>query len=137
MPWGPTKRVPRDRITADFSEPIALAVNGGTGRYQLVSGQGNFIQVADGRFGVVFQLSSGDEEEQVGARVGSESGNKEKLQRPAGVALSSGRSFCLLWCPRQDSNLRTALRRRVLYPLSYGGGLLNPSKAARDPDYLL
>jgi hypothetical protein len=25
-------------------------------------------------------------------------------------------------CPRQDSNLRTALRRRVLYPLSYGGG---------------
>jgi hypothetical protein len=25
-------------------------------------------------------------------------------------------------CPRQDSNLRTALRRRVLYPLSYEGG---------------
>ena len=25
------------------------------------------------------------------------------------------------WCPRQDSNLRTSLRRRVLYPLSYGG----------------
>ena len=25
-------------------------------------------------------------------------------------------------CPRQDSNLRTSLRRRVLYPLSYGGG---------------
>ena len=25
------------------------------------------------------------------------------------------------WCPRQDSNLRTALRRRVLYPLSYEG----------------
>jgi hypothetical protein len=24
-------------------------------------------------------------------------------------------------CPRQDSNLRTSLRRRVLYPLSYGG----------------
>ena len=24
-------------------------------------------------------------------------------------------------CPRQDSNLRTALRRRVLYPLSYEG----------------
>jgi hypothetical protein len=24
-------------------------------------------------------------------------------------------------CPRQDSNLRTPLRRRVLYPLSYGG----------------
>ena len=28
-------------------------------------------------------------------------------------------------CPRQDSNLRTALRRRVLYPLSYGGGRFN------------
>ena len=25
------------------------------------------------------------------------------------------------WCPRQDSNLRTRLRRAVLYPLSYGG----------------
>ena len=25
-------------------------------------------------------------------------------------------------CPRQDSNLRTRLRRAVLYPLSYGGG---------------
>ena len=24
-------------------------------------------------------------------------------------------------CPRQDSNLRTTLRRRVLYPLSYEG----------------
>src|SRR5690606_35242283 len=26
-----------------------------------------------------------------------------------------------LGCPRQDSNLRTRLRRAVLYPLSYGG----------------
>ena len=26
-----------------------------------------------------------------------------------------------LECPRQDSNLRTRLRRAVLYPLSYGG----------------
>ena len=25
------------------------------------------------------------------------------------------------WYPRQDSNLRTWLRRPVLYPLSYGG----------------
>ena len=25
------------------------------------------------------------------------------------------------WCPRQDSNLRSRLRRAVLYPLSYGG----------------
>ncbi len=24
-------------------------------------------------------------------------------------------------CPRQDSNLRSRLRRAVLYPLSYGG----------------
>ena len=28
----------------------------------------------------------------------------------------------LLRCPRQDSNLRTRLRRAVLYPLSYEGG---------------
>jgi hypothetical protein len=27
----------------------------------------------------------------------------------------------LIWCPRQDSNLGTRLRRPVLYPLSYGG----------------
>jgi hypothetical protein len=27
----------------------------------------------------------------------------------------------LRWCPRQDSNLRSRLRRAVLYPLSYGG----------------
>jgi hypothetical protein len=27
--------------------------------------------------------------------------------------------FC--GCPRQDSNLRSRLRRAVLYPLSYGG----------------
>ncbi len=26
-------------------------------------------------------------------------------------------------CPRQDSNLRPSLRRRVLYPLSYGGDM--------------
>ncbi len=26
-------------------------------------------------------------------------------------------------CPRQDSNLRSRLRRAVLYPLSYGGAL--------------
>ena len=26
-------------------------------------------------------------------------------------------------CPRQDSNLRTRLRRAVLYPLSYGGSV--------------
>ncbi len=27
------------------------------------------------------------------------------------------------WCPRQDSNLRTRLRRPMLYPLSYEGGM--------------
>ena len=27
------------------------------------------------------------------------------------------------WRPRQDSNLRSRLRRAVLYPLSYGGRL--------------
>lgn len=26
-----------------------------------------------------------------------------------------------VWRPRQDSNLRSRLRRAVLYPLSYGG----------------
>lgn len=45
---------------ADFSEPVTLAVNGGTGRYQGADGQANFTQFADGRFGVVFELSSGD-----------------------------------------------------------------------------
>ena len=43
-------------------------------------------------------------------------------------------------CPRQDSNLRTTLRRRVLYPLSYGGPCrltlehgLGRSASASDP----
>jgi hypothetical protein len=30
-------------------------------------------------------------------------------------------SRCLTMRPRQDSNLRSRLRRAVLYPLSYGG----------------
>jgi hypothetical protein len=30
------------------------------------------------------------------------------------------------WRPRQDSNLRSRLRRAVLYPLSYGGQRLCP-----------
>src|SRR5689334_16274345 len=34
-------------------------------------------------------------------------------------------------CPRQDSNLRTALRRRVLYPLSYEGVL--EGECSNDP----
>ena len=30
---------------------------------------------------------------------------------------------CFQGCPRQDSNLRTRLRRPMLYPLSYEGGM--------------
>ena len=33
-------------------------------------------------------------------------------------------------CPRQDSNLRSRLRRAVLYPLSYGGG--KPGESSND-----
>ena len=33
-------------------------------------------------------------------------------------------------CPRQDSNLRTRLRRAVLYPLSYGGATRNSTVPA-------
>ena len=37
---------------------------------------------------------------------------------------SFGTSLALLKkCPRQDSNLRTRLRRPLLYPLSYGGAV--------------
>src|SRR3954464_13642585 len=37
-------------------------------------------------------------------------------------ALVSARFLLILGeCPRQDSNLRTRLRRPLLYPLSYGG----------------
>ena len=32
-----------------------------------------------------------------------------------------GEGSSCAWCPRQDSNLRSRLRRAVLYPLSYGG----------------
>lgn len=35
-----------------------------------------------------------------------------------GVSAGQGLDF---GCPRQDSNLRTRLRRPLLYPLSYGG----------------
>ena len=34
-------------------------------------------------------------------------------------------------CPRQDSNLRSRLRRAVLYPLSYGGDTCTPQQGAR------
>ena len=33
-------------------------------------------------------------------------------------------------CPRQESNLRTSLRRAVLYPLSYGGACARLSARA-------
>ena len=51
------------------------------------------------------------------------------------VASSMTRSFPLVntkipACPRQDSNLRTRLRRPMLYPLSYEGG--ERRLAARD-----
>lgn len=35
-------------------------------------------------------------------------------------------------CPRQDSNLRTRLRRPLLYPLSYGGFVGEVLLAATD-----
>jgi hypothetical protein len=41
---------------SDFSEPIVLAVTGGTGQYQRVRGEGQFTQFPDGRFGVIFRL---------------------------------------------------------------------------------
>ena len=48
------------------------------------------------------------------------------------------------WCPRQDSNLRTRLRRPMLYPLSYEGGMnckgyrrLMATGAVRMPSELL
>jgi hypothetical protein len=40
------------------------------------------------------------------------------------------------WCPRQDSNLRSRLRRAVLYPLSYGGVRITstPSQSVPRPN---
>lgn len=42
---------------ADFSEPVVLAVNGGTGRYRTVGGEGRFTVFPSGDIGVVFHLS--------------------------------------------------------------------------------
>jgi hypothetical protein len=36
--------------------------------------------------------------------------------------MAAAESETLDECPRQESNLHPALRRRVLYPLSYEGG---------------
>ncbi len=35
------------------------------------------------------------------------------------------------WRPQQDSNLRTRLRRPLLYPLSYGGSRIRRRRRAR------
>jgi hypothetical protein len=40
---------------------------------------------------------------------------------PARHAAAVDVSQIIGWRPQQDSNLRTRLRRAVLYPLSYGG----------------
>jgi hypothetical protein len=45
---------------ADFSEPVALAVNGGTGKYKAVSGEGRFTVFPTGDIGVVFDLARDD-----------------------------------------------------------------------------
>lgn len=39
-----------------------------------------------------------------------------------GPTATQGLSLPMPWRPRQDSNLRTRLRRPMLYPLSYEGG---------------
>ena len=44
----------------DFSEPVILAVNGGTDRYRTAHGEGRFTVFPSGDFGVVFLLSLDD-----------------------------------------------------------------------------
>ena len=45
------------------------------------------------------------------------------MKRPRSARLAKHEMLAVRkGCPRQDSNLRTSLRRRVLYPLSYEGG---------------
>lgn len=41
---------------ADFSEPVVLAVTGGTGQYQRARGEGRFTLFDDDRVGVIFRL---------------------------------------------------------------------------------
>jgi hypothetical protein len=45
---------------ADFSEPVVLAVNGGTGRYKTVQGEGRFTVFPSGDVGVIFNLERDD-----------------------------------------------------------------------------
>jgi hypothetical protein len=40
----------------DFSQPVVLAVNGGTGRYRTAHGEGRFTVFPNGDFGVEFHL---------------------------------------------------------------------------------
>ncbi len=55
----------------------------------------------------------------------SSSSSAGDISGAAGVACVPGA------CPRQDSNLRTRLRRAVLYPLSYEGGRAEHSHRGR------
>ncbi len=50
-----------------------------------------------------------------GERVGRESQKKKSGQN------IDRSKYLILWCPRQESNLRTWIRNPMLYPLSYGG----------------
>ncbi len=56
------------------------------------------------------------DEKSLSARTGCESSNAHVLGAATGTDSSR-------WRPRQDSNLRTRLRRAMLYPLSYEGRL--------------
>jgi hypothetical protein len=47
----------------------------------------------------------------------------ESLQTSVSASQTLCRVFRCLECPQKDSNLRTWLRRPVLYPLSYGGSV--------------
>ena len=50
-------------------------------------------------------------------------GDLEHLRGRVSAVQTLCRVFQCLECPQKDSNLRTWLRRPVLYPLSYGGSL--------------
>ena len=51
-----------------------------------------------------------------------------RCERPGLISRSSGSDQVSYWRPRQDSNLRSRLRRAVLYPLSYGGPASGPRR---------
>jgi hypothetical protein len=59
----------------------------------------------------------------------------EAVNQPVSVPAGHGGVDGARWMrPQQDSNLRTRLRRPMLYPLSYGG--LAPEKATSRRPYL-